>query len=198
MRFARTATSRSRNIDALKAAWYCKYLYNRPSPSTVDPGVKALIPANDLPAYPSEDAVVAGVIGRDPEAAFPDDGRPDQRESGRTAAGGDAFRGRHRPSDLAAGLALGQAIAAIFIARARSDGMGAAAGTPAVLQALSDATAAKGEIPWHSLEIPPRPPMLPLFGNVKAWMMTPADIVNERPVRHHGPLRVRWRENWPK
>jgi hypothetical protein len=34
---------------------------------------------------------------------------------------------------------------------------------------------------WRSLENPPRPPMLPLFGRVRAWMMTPDDIVRERP-----------------
>jgi len=33
-----------------------------------------------------------------------------------------------------------------------------------------------------SLETPPRPPMLPNFGQVRAWMMTPTDIVSERPV----------------
>ena len=40
---------------------------------------------------------------------------------------------------------------------------------------------ARGEIPWKSMETPPRPPMLPLFGKVRAWMMTPDDIVRERP-----------------
>jgi hypothetical protein len=40
---------------------------------------------------------------------------------------------------------------------------------------------ARGEVPWTSLETPPRPPMLPLFGQVRAWMLTPADVVAERP-----------------
>jgi hypothetical protein len=31
------------------------------------------------------------------------------------------------------------------------------------------------------METPPRPPMLPLFGSVRTWMMTPDDIVRERP-----------------
>src|SRR6185295_818835 len=47
--------------DALKAAWYYKFLYNRPSPSAVDGGIKALMPTNGVPGYPSDDAVVAGV-----------------------------------------------------------------------------------------------------------------------------------------
>jgi hypothetical protein len=89
--------------------------------------------------------------------------------------------GKAAPSDLAAGLALGQAIAPTFIARARSDGMGAAGGNAAIWQAMAAAATARGEVPWRSLENPPRPPMLPLFGRVRAWMMTPDDIVNERP-----------------
>jgi hypothetical protein len=31
------------------------------------------------------------------------------------------------------------------------------------------------------MDVPERPPMLPLFGNVRAWMMTPDEIVRERP-----------------
>jgi len=60
--------------------------------------------------------------------------------------------------------------------------MKAAGGTAAQWQALADAATARGETPWLSQEIPPRPPMLPFFGKVKAWMMTPTDIVNERPA----------------
>ena len=59
--------------------------------------------------------------------------------------------------------------------------MSAAGGSPALWQSLADAAAARGEIPWKSMDIPPRPPMLPLFGKVRAWMMTPDDIVKERP-----------------
>ena len=47
--------------EALKAAWYYKYLYNRPAPSKVDSGIQALAPSNDLPAYPSAEGVEAGV-----------------------------------------------------------------------------------------------------------------------------------------
>jgi hypothetical protein len=90
--------------------------------------------------------------------------------------------GRATASDIAAGLALGRAVAAVLVARAATDGMAAAAGTPAQWQALADGAAARGEIPWKSLESPARPPMLPNFGKVRAWMMTPIDVVNERPA----------------
>jgi hypothetical protein len=165
--------------EALKVAWYYKYLYNRPSPAKFDSSIRALVPASDLPAYPSEDAVVAGVTVELLKLLFPT--MVDQINTKATEQQLAAYlSGKATPSDLAAGLALGQAIAPIFIARARGDGMGAAAGTPAATQAVSAATAAKGEIPWHSLEMPPRPPMTPLFGKVKTWMMTPDDIVKER------------------
>jgi hypothetical protein len=60
--------------------------------------------------------------------------------------------------------------------------MAAAGGTPADWQAYADAAAARGETAWKSLESPPRPPMLANFGKVRAWMMTPADVSNERPA----------------
>jgi membrane-associated phospholipid phosphatase len=78
-------------------------------------------------------------------------------------------------------MALGQAVAAVFTTRAGADGMKSAGGSAAIWQALADAATARGEIPWKSLETPARPPMLPLFGQVQGWMMSPTDFVNERP-----------------
>jgi hypothetical protein len=168
-------------FEALKVAWAYKYQYTRPSPARVDSGVQALMPVGDLPAYPSEDAVISGVSTELLRLLFPAALEEITRKAGeqREAA---LLGGRAAASDLAAGLALGRAVAAVFAARAATDGMGAAAGNPAQWQALESATAARGEIPWKSLESPPRPPMLPNFGQVRAWMMTPIDIVRERPA----------------
>lgn len=167
-------------FEALKVAWYYKYLYNRPSPSKVDPSVQALIPTNDLPAYPSEDAVMSGVTAELLKLLFPASVEEITLKAGeqRTAA---LLSGKASASDIAAGVALGRAVAPVFTARAGADGMGAAGGSPAQWQALVDAAVARGEIPWRSMDVPPRPPMLPLFGKVKTWMMTPDDIVAERP-----------------
>jgi hypothetical protein len=167
-------------FEALKAAWYFKYLYSRPAPSEVDGGVRALAATNGLPAYPSEDAVLSGVSAELLKLLFPTSVELITRKAGeqRQAA---LLSGKASASDIAAGLALGQAVAATFAARAGGDGMRTAGGSPAIWQAMTDAATARGETPWRSVENPPRPPMLPLFGNVRAWMMTPADIVNERP-----------------
>ena len=167
-------------FDALKAAWYYKYLYNRPAPWRVDSSIKPLMLTSDLPAYPSEDAVLSGVTAEMLKLLFPAAVEEITLKAAeqRQAA---VLAGTATSSDIAAGLALGQAVATVFVARAGSDGMRTAGGSPAIWQAMADGAAARGEIPWKSMDVPGRPPMLPLFGNVRAWMMTPADIVRERP-----------------
>jgi hypothetical protein len=166
-------------FEALKAAWYYKFLYNRQSPFKADSSIKSLLPATALPSYPSEDAVEAGVNAALLTLLFPtsvDEINAKAAEQQQVAL----ISGRASPSDIAAGVALGNSIAAVFAARAANDGMKAAGGTPAIWQSLVDTTTARGEIAWISQDGPPRPPMLPLFGQVKAWMLTPTDVINER------------------
>ena len=166
--------------DALKAAWFYKYQYKRAAPSKNDSTIQALLPSSDLPAYPSEDGVESAVnqvllkLLFPTSAAYIDEKAAEQQQAA-------ILGGRATPSDIAAGVALGQAVAAVFSARAANDGMRAAGGTAAQWQALYDNTKARGEIPWVSQDNPSRPPMLPFFGQVKAWMMTPSDVVANRP-----------------
>ena len=166
--------------DALKSAWYWKFQYNRPSPAKVDNTISALVPISDLPSYPSEEAVMSGVTVEMLKVLFPASVQEITLKAAeqRNAA---LWAGKATASDLAAGLALGKAVAAVFLARAANDGMRSAGGSPDHWKALADGAIARGEIPWLSQDIPARPPMLPLFGLVRAWMMTPAEIVAERP-----------------
>ena len=167
-------------FDALKAAWYYKYLYNRPAPSKVDGGIKALMPTSDLPAYPSEEAVMSAVTEELLKLLFPAavdeiaSKASQQREAARLA-------GKATAEDIAAGIALGRAVATVFVARAGSDGMRTAGGNPTIWAGMAAAATARGEVAWKSMDVPSRPPMLPLFGSVRAWMMTADDIVKERP-----------------
>jgi hypothetical protein len=167
--------------EALKSAWYWKYRYNRPAPALVDPGILALVPVGDLPAYPSEDAVLSAVTAEVLKALFPAAVEEITREAAeqREAA---TLSGKASPSDVAAGLALGKAVAAAVLARAGTDGMRSAAGTPTEWKALEDAAAARGEVPWRSQESPARPPMLPSFGQVRTWTMTAAEAAAEQPA----------------
>jgi hypothetical protein len=166
--------------DALKSAWFWKFQYSRLSPARNDNAITAMVPVSDLPSYPSEDAVISGVTVEMLKTLFPAAVEEVTLKAAeqRNAA---LWSGKAAASDLAAGLALGKSVAAVFLARAAVDGMRTAGGSAVLWKALADSATARGEIAWISRDIPERPPMLPLFGQVRAWNMTPADIIAERP-----------------
>lgn len=166
--------------DALVAAWHYKKLYNRAAPYTVDATINSLIPKSDLPSYPSEDAVVAGVALEMMKLLFPGDQdfivqKAEEHKRARIIAGGNVR------SDLEAGEALGKAVAQKFVTRARGDRAGAAAGNATIWKKLEDDCIAKGETPWYSLETPKRPPMLMAFGKVKAFLFDSLTAISIRP-----------------
>jgi hypothetical protein len=173
--------------EALKAAWHYKYLYNRPSPSEVDTGIKLLMPDSGVPAYPSEDAVLSGVSVEMLKSLFPASIEEitlmaaDQRNAA-------LWSGKATASDISAGLALGKTIAtAHILPRAANDGMRNSLGSPAIWKQLADSVGfgklyKQDQICWASQETPKRPPMLPVFGQVKGWNMTPQDFIDHRPI----------------
>ena len=166
--------------DALVAAWHYKKLYNRPAPYTVDATVNALLPKSDLPSYPSEDAVVAGAAVEVLKLLFPGDQdyiqqKAEEHMRARIIAGANVR------SDLDAGEALGKAVAQKFVTRARGDRAGAAVGNQTMWTQLETDCMARGEVPWYSLESPRRPPMLPVYGKVKAFLFDSLTAVSLRP-----------------
>lgn len=163
--------------DALKAAWYYKFLYNRAQPYQVNNKIQLLMPATGLPSYPSEDAVEAGVNATLLAKLFPT-GIDLITNTVNQQQEAVLLSGKASSSDWTAGYALGQAVASSFLARANSDGMKSAAGNATEWAQLAANATAQGQIPWISQETPPRPPMLPLFGQVKAWMLAPTDVSN--------------------
>ena len=106
--------------DATIAAWEAKYAYNRPRPAAFDPALPTALPTPASPSYPSEHAAAAGAAAAVlPTSSRP---RPDLRRPGR---GGGALAPAGRgdyPSDVDAGLALGRAVGAVVVERARADG----------------------------------------------------------------------------
>ena len=167
--------------DAMIATWHYKKLYNRATPFMVDATLPVLIPKSTLPSYPSEDAVLAGVTVELLKLLFPTEiayiqEKAEEQKLYRIISGANVR------SDVDAGIILGRKIAGKFIARAASDGTGAAIGNQALWTQLESQTAATGETPWKSLDVPARPPMLPLFGKVKSFLMTPEMVVASRPI----------------
>jgi membrane-associated phospholipid phosphatase len=167
--------------DALVAAWYYKKFYNRPAPYKTDAAIQSKLTPTDLPSYPSEAAVLAGVTAEMMKLLFPGEIASIQQklEEAELAAiaSGSATR-----SDVEAGEALGRLVAQKFTARARTDKAGAAAGTQTDWTALETKTIAKGETPWYSQETPKRPPMLPLFGNVTPFLFDATVTATLRPA----------------
>lgn len=166
--------------DALVAAWYYKKLYNRPAAYKVDSSVMALVPKTDLPSYPSTDAVLAGTMAEMMKALFPTEIDYIQQKVTEAENYG-IWSGTNVRSDVVAGEALGRQVAGAFMARAKGDNTGKAIGSPDLWLGLETTAASKGETPWYSLESPKRPPMLPFFGNVKAFLFDSMTCVSLRP-----------------
>jgi len=162
--------------DACISAYFYKQQFNRAAPFTVDATIQTLLPKSTLPSYPSEDAVVMGASVELLKLLFPGDQdyinqRAEEHKRARLIAGANVR------SDLDAGEALGKAVAAKFITRARGDRAGAAVGNPTIWTKLKSDCIARGETPWISQELPERPPMLPVFGAVKTWLFDSLTMV---------------------
>ena len=178
--------------EALKSAWYYKDLYKaykRKAPYNLDNTIQALVPKTDLLAYPSEDGVMSGVTVELLKALFPASIEEITLHAAeqRNAA---LWSGKATATDISVGLALGKSVAALYLARAKGDGMGKAIGIKAQWAVLADSAKlhyakigvnATNEIFWKSLDAPARPPMLPFFGNVSTWIVTRPELVSKRP-----------------
>ena len=152
-------------------------MYNRPSPFTVDANIQTLLPRSTLSSFPSEDATVMGASVEILKLLFPGDQdyinqRAEEQRRARLISGANVR------SDLDAGEALGKLVAAKFTTRARGDRAGAAVGNSTIWENIKQSAVNRGEIPWMSLESPPRPPMLPLFGAVKTFLFDSLTMVN--------------------
>lgn len=170
--------------DALLAAWSYKYKYNRQAPSKVDASIKTSVPILEMPSYPSEDAVVASASFEALRRLFPGEvpfltAKLEEHKNARLWAGANVR------SDITAGEALGKAVATKVMARAGTDGMGAANNQTLVPGLIASAKERGLTLEWKSQDIPARPPMLPNFGNVLPWNMTAAQKVATRPPAPH-------------
>ena len=166
--------------DALVAAWNYKYQFKRSAPSKVDASVRVALPVSALPAYPSEDAVVAAASYTVLKAMFPGevpflDAKLAEHKNSRLWAGMNVA------SDLVAGVDLGTQVATKVMARAKTDGM-STANNQTVTAGMIEAAKGRGQTEvWASQESPVRPPMLPNYGAVSTWNFDRATLVKLRP-----------------
>ncbi len=167
--------------DALVACWYYKMKYKRAAPYKFDSSVSTkFINKSNLPSYPSEAAVLAGVSAEMIKLLFPGEIGNIQNQA-IAAEQAAIMSGAATRADVTAGEALGRQVAELFIARARGDNAGKAVGTPADWANFVTICDNLGTTPWISLETPRRPPMLPLFYKVKPFLFDSATVVSLRP-----------------
>jgi membrane-associated phospholipid phosphatase len=179
--------------DALVATWKAKFAYGRKAPAQNDPSVKALLPQSALPAYPSEDAVVAQASFEILKVMFPGEvafleAKMKEHKNSRLWAGMNV------PSDIAAGEAIGTAVATKVLSRGRGDGM-SASNNQALTAGMIQAAMGRGiQQPWVSQEIPARPPMLPNYGSVATWNFDRSTLVSIRPAMPYVVGSAQWQQ----
>lgn len=167
--------------DALLASSHFKFAYKRPRPSVNDASIVPLIPATDDFSYPCDEAVAAGASAAILSLLFPGEQEFIQQKL-MECKNVRIMAGTNVRTDVEAGIALGKAVAGKFLTRARNDGAGKAVGTAADWAKLKSNAQAMGQIPWVSQESPERPPMLPLFGKTKGFLLDSNEVVQGRPA----------------
>jgi membrane-associated phospholipid phosphatase len=142
--------------DAMVAAWDSKYAYNRPRPSEARPGPWTVVANPQSPSYPAEHAVAAGAASEVLAYIFPDRAAYFRQEA-EEAARSRLTAGVNYPSDTAAGLALGREVAALVIARGKSDGT----------DAKWTGSVPEGPGRWTGTN-----PVLPMAGTWRPWVLS--------------------------
>jgi membrane-associated phospholipid phosphatase len=161
--------------DALVAAWDSKYAYNRPHPSAVKADLTTVVANSPSPSYPAEHAVAAAAASEVLAYVFPDRASF-FREKAEEAASSRLTAGVNYPSDVAAGMALGKQVAALVIARGKSDG-----------------TDAKwtGSVPGGPGKWTGTNPILPMAGTWKPWVLSsPSEFRPGPPIPYDSPEKA--------
>jgi PAP2 superfamily len=165
--------------DGLISAWNFKYAYNRAAPYQQDNTITFAYPANTIPSYPSDGAVIASASRRILSAMFPLEvaylqQKEDEHLESLLLSGGTV------QSDIDAGKLIGNEIATRALARASTDGMSKAQTPKPVSDSIKAAAFARFGWQWTNQETPTRPVGLtPLYGKVRMWNV--ANVASVRP-----------------
>ena len=146
--------------DAVVAAYRWKYRYRRDAP-TGDSSVER----SPDPSYPSEHAAMAGAASRVIAHLYPEYPRARLDERAEDVAQARVAAGANYPSDVAAGLKLGRAIAERYIEKASRDGY----------TRKWDGKRPRGPEHWEPPPGSTGQPIQPLAGTWDTWVLDPVD-----------------------
>jgi membrane-associated phospholipid phosphatase len=162
--------------DAVLTAWHAKYQHR------VDPpkGVETLTPPGPDPSYPSEHAAIAGAASRVLAHLYPNQAGLRLDEMAEEAAQSRVLAGTNTPSDVAAGLDLGRAVAEKVIAYAQQDGAGRR------WDGRRPPGIGRGPAFWEPPPGSTSPPTEPTAGTWKPWVMSSGDQFRPGPPPAYG------------
>ena len=146
--------------DAVLAAYHFKYEYDREAPDDPE-GVER----SPDPSYPSEHAAIAGAASRVIAYLYPEYPKARLDERAEDIAQAFVAAGANYPSDVAAGLKLGRAIAERYIDKASRDGY----------TRKWDGKRPRGPEHWEPPPGSTGQPIQPLAGTWKTWLLDPVD-----------------------
>ena len=147
--------------DAVIAAYHAKYKYDRKAPA----GASSVESSPD-PSYPSEHAAIAGAASRVIAYLYPEYPKARLDERAEDIAQARVAAGANYPSDVAAGLALGRAVADRVIQKAKADGFD---------DLKWDGKRPHGPEHWEPPPGSTGEPIEPLAGTAKTWLLDPVD-----------------------
>jgi hypothetical protein len=162
--------------DAILAAWHWKYVYNRQAPT----GVTTLTAPSPAPSYPDEYSAIAGAASTVLTYLFPSEPVGTFDDLAKQASDSRVQAGVNFRSDVDAGLALGRAIGNKMIERLKSDGY------DKKWDGTRPAGIGTGPQFWQD---PPgliTPPVQPLAGTWKPWVLTSGDEFRPGPPPAYG------------
>ncbi len=145
-------------------------MYRRPAPAKVDRARTPAVSVETALSYPSEHAVLAGAAAAVLKALYPAD--PTIATDEQEAADSRLYAGTNYPSDVSAGLALGEAVAQQVLAAASGDNLGD--GQPGRLPAPGcEPTPAGCQDFWEPTfpRTPPASPTDPFAGTWHTWVI---------------------------
>jgi membrane-associated phospholipid phosphatase len=147
--------------DATVVAWDSKLAYGRPRPSESDSTLKTALPSLPSPSYPSDFAAATTAAAEVLAYVFPD--RADVlRAKAEEAMRSREMAGLEFPSDVAAGRAIGAAVAGVAIERGKADGS----------DRKWTGTVPEGPGKWQGKD-----PVNPAVATWKTWVLTAPDAL---------------------
>lgn len=151
--------------DSIIAAWDAKYLHKRPRPSECNPAISTIFETPGSPSYPSAYAVAAGAASTVLAYLFPESAQ-NLTSLAEQAAESRLHAGVNYRSDITAGLALGRAVGALVVDRARNDG---------------SSTVFTGTIPTGACNWKGTTPLEPAAGTWRTWVLSSASELRPPP-----------------